>query len=231
MYGASIGILMLETRFPRIHGDLGHAGSWHFPVHYRVVRGATANMAVQGDSAALLAPFIEAAKDLTAMGADGITTSCGFLSPMQQALKEAIGVPVVTSSLAQLPWVESLLPAGKRAGVLTIHSAHLSAAHLLAAGASADTPVVGTESGREFTRVILNDEPAMDVAQCRDDIRQAARQLLAQHPDVAAIVLECTNMVPYAADVQQDTGLPVYTIHSLINWFQAGLAPPRFAGS
>ena len=42
VYGACVGILMLETRFPRIPGDIGHAVTWPFPVLYKVVRGATA---------------------------------------------------------------------------------------------------------------------------------------------------------------------------------------------
>ena len=34
LYGASVGILMLETRFPRIPGDMGNAATWPFPVLY-----------------------------------------------------------------------------------------------------------------------------------------------------------------------------------------------------
>lgn len=30
VYGAGIGVLMLETRFPRIPGDIGHAVSFPF---------------------------------------------------------------------------------------------------------------------------------------------------------------------------------------------------------
>ena len=36
--GAAVAVLMLETRFPRIHGDIGCATTWDFPVHYKVVR-------------------------------------------------------------------------------------------------------------------------------------------------------------------------------------------------
>jgi Asp/Glu/hydantoin racemase len=231
VHGASVGILMLETHFPRIPGDLGNAGSWPFPVLYRVVHGATALNAITQDSTELLQPFIDAARELIAMGADGITTSCGFLSLLQNELKAAIGVPVAASSLMQIPLIQALLPPGKRAGVLTIDSRSLSPAHLVAAGAAADTPVAGTEHGSEFSRVILNDEIDMDIAQCRRDNVQAARQLLRQHPEVGAIVLECTNMVPYADDIQAATGLPVFSIHTFVSWFQSGLVPRRFPTS
>ena len=47
VYGASVGILMLETRFPRIPGDMGNAGTWPFPVLYKVVRGASPDHVVR----------------------------------------------------------------------------------------------------------------------------------------------------------------------------------------
>ncbi|MFT6307206.1 MAG: Asp/Glu/hydantoin racemase [Halioglobus sp.] len=225
---ASVGILMLETRFPRIMGDIGNAETWQFPVLYKIVHGSSATAALSANSGELLAPFISAARELVVNGADGITTSCGFLSLFQNELSSAIGVPVATSSLMQVPWVQAMLPPGKRVGVLTIQARNLTAAHLVAAGARLDTPVAGTENGTEFTRVILADESLMDFDACRIDNLEAASELLRQHPDVGAIVLECTNMVPYAADIQFSTGLPVYSIYTLINWFQSGLVPRRF---
>ena len=231
VHGASIGILMLETHFPRIPGDLGNANTWDFPVHYRVVHGATASKAITQNTGKLLQPFIQVARELVTMGVDGITTSCGFLSPLQKELSSAVGVPVVASSLTQVAWIDQLLPIGLRTGVLTIDAGHLTEAHLRAAGAPPDTPVAGTENGREFSRVILNDEPVMDIEQCRKDNVEAANALVKQHPDVAAIVLECTNMVPYAIDIQRSTGLPVYSIYTLINWFQSGLSVQGFGAA
>lgn len=225
---ASVGILMLETQFPRIIGDIGNAKSWQFPVLYKTVQGSSASTALSVDSGELLAPFISAARELVVQGADGITTSCGFLSLFQNELKSAIGVPVATSSLMQVPWVQALLPEGKRVGVLTVHAQNLTAEHLIAAGAPQDTPVAGTENGNEFTRVILADEPDMNLDACRIDNLEAASKLLRLHPNIGAIVLECTNMVPYASDIQISTGLPVFSIYTLINWFQSGLVPRRF---
>jgi len=229
VYGASVGILMLETRFPRIPGDIGNAMTWPFPVQYRVVRGATPDNVVRGTPMDRLADFIEAGRDLVAMGCDGITTNCGFLGVMQAEMAEALGVPVATSSLMQVPMVEAALPPGKRAGILTISAATLGPELRAATGVAPDTPVIGTEAGRAFTRDILGDAPEIDFDACRLDLLEAAEALVTQHPEVGAIVLECTNMVPFAADIRRATGLPVYSVYTLVTWFQSGLMPRRFA--
>ena len=112
--GAAIGILMLETRFPRRPGDIGNPASFDFPVLYGTVAGADPETAVRGDARRLLPNFIAAGRDLVAQGAAGLTTSCGFLAPFQNALADGCGVAVAASSLMQIPLVQRLLPDGRR---------------------------------------------------------------------------------------------------------------------
>lgn len=228
LYGARVGILMLETRFPRIPGDMGNAATWPFPVLYTVVPGASPDRVVRGRSAGLLEAFLGAAKELVAWGADGITTTCGFLALFQDEIARHVGVPVATSSLMQVPFVDRLLPPGKRAGILTISARDLSPDHLHAAGAAPDTPVVGTDGGREFTRAILGDEAELDVAAAEADVIDAGQRLVEAHPEVGAIVLECTNMAPYARTLSEHVRLPVFDIVSFVTWFHAGLQPRDF---
>lgn len=229
VYGAPLGIIMLETRFPRIPGDIGNAETWPFPVLYKVVPGATSRRVVLEGAKGLLPDFIATARDLVAMGAEAIATSCGFLVIFQREIADAVGVPVATSSLLQVPWVQATLPAGRRVGVITASRPSLTPAHLAAAGMAPDTPVIGVENGRELYRVLVTAEKDdLDIAAAEQDMLDAGRALVAAHPEVGAIVLECTNMPPYAADVQAATGLPVHDIYSLINWFHAGLRPRRF---
>ena len=73
VYGADVGILMLEAQFPRIPGDMGNALTWPFPVHYRVIKGAAPDLVVRQGAPALLNKFIEAGQELVAMGVRGIT--------------------------------------------------------------------------------------------------------------------------------------------------------------
>src|SRR5579863_5873260 len=209
LYGAPLGILMLEARFPRVPGDMGNALTWPFPVLYRVVRGATPERVVLNAAAGLLPDFLAAASDLVDLGAEAITTNCGFLSLFQRELAAHVGVPVATSALIQVPWVQATLPPGKRVGVITVSAASLTPRHLEAAGVPLDTPIAGTETGREFFRVLIRaDKQDLDVALAERDILDAGQALLSRHADIGAIVLECTNMPPYAHALRDTLGLP-----------------------
>ena len=228
VYGGTVGVCMLDTQFPRVHGDIANARTWSVPVHYRVVPGSTPKAAVYEKGKDILDGFIDAAKELVRMGADGITTNCGFLSLFQEKMAEAVNVPVATSSLMQTQMVQSLLPKTKKVGILTIHKPSLTEEHLKAANVPLDTPIIGTENGKEFTRVILNDEMEMDIDQARQDHLDAAEELMTKNNNIGAIVMECTNMSPFAADVRKKFQVPVFNIYTFIEWFQSGLLPTRF---
>ena len=228
VFGASVGILMLNTRFPRIPCDIGNAATWPFPVHYKVIPAATPDNVVRGNASPLLGAFIDAGRELLELGCDGIATNCGFLVPFQTEMSRALGVPVASSSLLQAPLIRMSLPADQTLGILTISSETLTTAHLDAAGIPHDTPVGGTGAGSHFTTRVLGDADEIDFDQARADNVNAALRLVHDNPNIGAILLECTNMVPYAADIRRATGRPVFSIYTYLLWFQAGLLPRRF---
>lgn len=201
---------MLQTRFPRPPGDIGHGASFRMPVRHLVVRGATPTRVVQDGDPALLAPFLAAAQRLVDEGAAAITTSCGFLIQFQQSLQAALPVPVWTSALMKLPEL-------RRPGVITVDATSLGAVHLAAAGAPAATPVEGLTPGCGFQRTLLEDQPELDESAAETEVVAAARRLLARHPDIDSLVLECTNMPPYAQAVQLATGRPVHHLMTLVH--------------
>jgi hypothetical protein len=214
---------MLKTAFPRPPGDVGNPRTWSVPTRYRVVEPARVDAVVRSGPLTpdLLNAFVEAGWALVEEGATLITTSCGFLVTAQQALGEALPVPVVTSSLLQIPQVQEALPPGRRVGVLTFDARQLSAMHLAAAGAPADTPVAGLEQGGELHRVIADDLPRLDAAGAEADVLAAGRALKAAHRDLGAVVLECTNLPPYRAALAAALDLPV---HDLVTWIEERLA-------
>lgn len=230
-FGFTVGILMLDTRFPRIPGDMGNAGTFPFPVRYHRVAGADPDLVVRRGAEGLLPAFIEGARQLEREGVGAITTNCGFLVKYQHQLAAAVRVPVFTSSLLLVPLVHRMLAPGRRVGLMTVNAAGLTAEHLAGAGIGPEIPLVvaGMEGEKEFTRVLLDNELELDVDAAREEHVRVARRLVGDHPDIGAIVLECTNMPPYAADVQRVTGLPVFDIVSLVTMahgaLRAGVAP------
>lgn len=210
--GSFLGILMLESRFPRPVGDIGHPDSFAFPTRRLLVRGATAQKVVQ-DAAGLAASglldaFIAAARQLEREGAAAITTSCGFLVLFQRQMQDAVRVPLVTSSLLMLP---RLLQTCSQVGLLTISAELLGPEHIEAAGVPrdrvADVIVQGVEPGGEFARVILGDRTRMDVTTAAREVVEAARELKRRAPAIDTVVLECTNLPPFASRIGQATGL------------------------
>ena len=228
VYGASVGFLLLESRFPRIPGDAGNASSWPFPVLYQVVPGASPRRVVTQRAAGLEDAFIAGARALIRAGADGIVTNCGFLSLLQHRLAGAVGAPVLSSPLLQVPMLARMIPAGRRVGILTVDASSLGDDHLRAAGIDGPVAIEGSESGKAFSRMILDDLPECDVDTCREDLVAAALRLRSKEPRLGAIVLECTNMTPFARAIAAASGLPVFSMYSMVCWFQSGLSPRRF---
>ena len=213
---ATLGVVMLETRFPRPRGDIGNPQTFAFPVHYRTVRGASPRRVVIERDPSLLAPFVDAARALEREGVAAVTTSCGFLALFQREMAAAVAVPMWTSSLLLIAEIEAGLAAGSRVGIVTADADSLSADHLRAVGARADTPREGLVVGSRFRASILEDRAELDMGEAEHATVAAALRLIARHPEVAAIVLECTNMPPYADAVRAATGLPVHDITTLI---------------
>ncbi len=233
VYGVPVGVLMLESRFPRIRGDAGNAATWPYPVLYRVVPGASPERVVRKlEARDLLEPFATAAQELERTGVDLVTTNCGFLVLFQAEIQARLGVPFVSSSLLQVPWLGPILPPGRRIGILTIERASLREAHLRAAGIGPDIPIgiVGMEeAGGYFTRTIIGDAAELDVERCREEHRVATRLLCDRHPDLGAIVLECTNMPPYADAIREVSGLPVLDLVTAVGWMTSGVQRRPFA--
>lgn len=221
-----LGILMLDTRFPRIAGDLGNPETFAFPVLIARIEGATPERVVDGRAEGLLELFVTAGEALIGAGATGIATTCGFLSLFQRPLAARLGVPVAASSLLLVPLVERLLPAGRRAGVVTFSKASLTREHLSAVGAAADTPVEGVPSDGVLATVIRRGERSLDQALIEAEVVDAGRRLAAAHPDLGAVVVECTNMPPYSRALRAALRLPVYDGYDFFCWFVAGLRSP-----
>ncbi len=212
-----MGILMLDTKFPRHLGDIGNPKSFDFPVRKSVIKDAFPDTIIRQSPEKCLPAFISAAQKLEAEGAGLITTSCGFLTLFQRELEAAVKIPVLTSSLFLYNDLAHKLPIDKSLGILTIAASSLSNRHLEAASIPMDAPIGTTENGAEFSHAILENRPGFNVELARQDNIDAALALQKQHPNLGAILLECTNMPPYRDAIMNATGLPVFSILDGLN--------------
>lgn len=223
----ALGVIMLDTAFERPTGDVGHAASWPFPVKFRRVRGASVPLVVRAGGEGLVEDFVAAGRELVAEGCTAIVTSCGFMARHQRRLADALGVPVAASSLMQLPMVEMALGAGRRPGVITYDEASLGPETFRACGADPSVPKRGVPAGGAFHRLVEDNVP-YDHAALEAEVIATARRLVADHPSVGAIVLECTNMPPFAQAISTALALPVFDILTLGEWLFTSTSPRAF---
>lgn len=228
VHGLSVGILMLETGFERILGDIGNAGSFSFPVQYKVVKGASVQRVYEAQDPSLLDDFVAAAEDLIGLGIGAISTSCGALALFQRELAARLPVPVATTSMLQVPLVARMLKANQRVAIATYAAEALTPAHLKAVGVDPATPIVGLEPGGAFRQAISGGARTLPVEAMRADFLATIERFLAEHADIGALVFECGNMSPYSHDVSRRFGLPVFDIVGMIELLHAGLHPRRF---
>ena len=223
LYGHALGVLMLDTRFPRPPGDIGNATTWPFPVRYRIVRGAHTFRVIGELDESLRQPFLDAARELAAEGVQLITTSCGFLAMIQPDLAAAVPVPVVSSALLQVPLAARMIGADRRVAILTPKD-ELTDRHFAGVGWSPrDIPVVVTSlpPGGLWATVYARstpevEQPEVDTDLLEREVVERIAQLLAESPNVGAIVMECTNLVPYSQAVRRAFGLPVFDIYTAV---------------
>jgi len=223
--GLTIGVISLESYFPKPAGHIKYPASFDFPVLYNTVKGATIDRLIRERDPELLKPFIEAAQQLEREGVKAITGSCGFLALHQKEIADAVNIPVFMSSLIQVPLVSRLLKRDQKVGVVVANSSALSADHLKGVGI-VDEPMViaGMQHQTQFAEVILRgDTDDLDMALFEEELCTVVQSMLAENPDVGALVLECTDLSHFAPKLQEKFGLPVFDLSSLTRMVAAAV--------
>lgn len=212
-----LGVVTLDTQFPRPVGDIGHPSAFDVPTRRCVITGAWPDKIVQSAAGLrkgrVVAPILQLVRRLEQDGAKAITTSCGFLVLLQNEMQAQVKIPIITSSLLQLP---GLLAQHAKVGVLTISSSKLGVEHLRAAGVPrarmADVVVQGVDAKSEFATAILGNRAEMDLEKAGTDVLAAAAALKNREPTLTCVVLECTNMPPYRAAIEAATGMKTWAL-------------------
>jgi hypothetical protein len=230
-YGESIGILILDAAYPCVPGNVGNATTFDFPVRYQEVRGASIDRLINKRDPALLEAFLEAATELRDRGVKAITGACGFMAYFQEEVAAAVDIPVFLSSLMQIPFIHAIT--SRPIGIITANAERLTPRHLEASRIPASIPlvVVGMQDQTEFREAILEEKGSLDSEAIEQEVVGVARRLVETHPEVATIVLECSDLPPYARAVQLASGRPVFDYISMINYVQSSVARRVYEGT
>ncbi len=210
-----LGILSLDTAFPRICGDVGSPETYPFPCEVFVVEGADSTKIVQDGPPEyeLVEKFIGAAQTLEKRGATALVSTCGFLVSVQEQVAAAVTVPVLLSALSLFPLVRTTCPG--RIGILTASRTSLGTNMLAAAGIELSmTEIAGLEDSKLFSSTFLLSRAEQPRNFVREDMEHAvvssAVGLMRRGRNLSALILECGNLPPYAAAIRAATGLPVF---------------------
>ena len=212
---------MLDTQFPRWQGDIGCPDGWSVELRYQKVKGMFPKEIVRSSETLqkhdVLPFFVRSAEDLISQGVGGITTSCGFLILLQNELQSRLPVPVITSSLLLL---SKLLADNSTVGVLTMDELALGDAHFLAAGVLqkdlSRLRIQGVAPSEEFASAIMQNRLHMNFDAAQRSVVSAAVSLQKKSPELRHVVLECTNIPPYAKAIEAATGWQLHSLHQLL---------------
>ncbi|RKL27491.1 hypothetical protein BFJ72_g13078 [Fusarium proliferatum] len=252
--GPPLGFLAVEVDIHRPPGDPFNQDTWPFPLIREKVTGTSeAQIVTNGDyEDAFIDRFVQATIRLAERGAVGAITSCGFLAaaqtrywnfqplfistlPAEHVRLAALSpIPVATSALVQVPSLLSIFPVNRPIGVLTYDSGRLGNAHLLELGIDPNRVRVQGLSDESHLRDICARGASYDAGRLERELVAEAKSLIHRHPDISAVVLECTNMPPYADSIQNAIQLPVYDVYTMGLWFYSGLTrrnPPAWKAS
>jgi hypothetical protein len=225
-----IGVLCLETSFTKIPGHIRNTTTFDFPVTYKVVEGATPKRVVSQADPRLLEPFIGAARELEAQGVAAITAACGFLVLFQKQLSDAVKVPLYASSLIQLPMVYRMLRSDRKVGLLVASKRSLTRRHLEAIGGEpVPVCIAGMEEQSEFREVMLEGRRVeLDADRLGHEVSNQVEKLARDNPDMGALIIECTDLVPFAYAIQARIGVPVFDIVTLTEMVYRSLTRQPF---
>jgi len=217
-YGQSLGVVLLDARYPRLPGDVGHAATYDAAVQFDVVTGLTADRLIHHFDEEIVSLVRSSLERLHERGASVAVGGCGFFVRVHAELRDRGPIPFLSSSLIQVPWLRMMY--GDPIGVLTIDEEALDDDYLRYCGWSRTDPVVvqGIDPTSMFARVYFENRDRFEPEEMKRNVVDAARRLAAREPSVRAIVLECTNMAPFAWAVQEVLPVPIFDIQGLAHY-------------
>jgi hypothetical protein len=223
-----LGIIILDDVYPGFPGDVRNASAFPFPIQYEVSEGVDIWALVHGeDKALLLEPIQKAAQKLEGMGCRAIAAECGYFAYFQKDIAGFVDVPVFMSSLLQVPFAQQLIGPKKVVGILAARQEQLLPQHLEAVGIHLDSNYVlagAEDDGRcpEFENLwyapVRPDVPEAYYDKAEKEFVEVAVEFYHAHPNMGAMMLECTGMQPFARAIQREIDIPIFSWGTLLDY-------------
>jgi hypothetical protein len=229
--GYTIGILLLDVWYPLLPGNVVNASTYRYPVRHKMIPGAS-QARVHGGDPTLLDDIIKAGRELEMDGVRAIVGACGYLAHFQTEAAAAFNVPTYLSSMVQVPFIKARLKPDEKIGVLCADG-HSITPELLKKVGVADPGICvvkGLGEMPEFSAILKSDCGHFDNKKLCQEVVSGAVQLVRENQDIGAILLECSDMPPYAAAVQRAVNLPVFDFITMINWVHNSVAQKPYYG-
>jgi Asp/Glu/hydantoin racemase len=228
--GNAIGILVLDLWYPYLPGNVANASTYNFPVQYKILRGSTIPQILSADPT-LLDLIVEGGRELEKQGARAIIGACGYFGNYQKEAAAILDVPVFLSSVLQIPIIRRGLKPNQKIGVICAVADSLTPKLLSQCGIDdlSNVVIAGAQDLPEFQN-ILQCTGSFNSHEIEQQLVELAKQLVSKNPDIGAILLECSDMPPYAWAIQNAVKLPVLDFTTLINWVYNTVVRRPFAG-
>ncbi|MDO5291318.1 MAG: aspartate/glutamate racemase family protein [bacterium] len=226
--GHLIGIIAVDLIYPKMPGNVANASTFSYPVLYKKVSFKIEQL-FEGDPT-IEAQIIQAAKELEAEGVRAIIGACGYFAHFQRTVSEAVDVPVYLSSLCQLPLIEMGLPKRKKTLVLAASGENLDDTLLGKLGLDSERLIIKSIGELESFAPIRWGKTTLDNGALMKELGKVAGELVKEHPEIGAILLECSDLPPYAYEIQRMTGLPVYDFITMIDWVKHAVVKRPYLG-
>lgn len=227
-YGMGLGIIILDDVYPGFPGDVRNASAYPFPIQFEIAEGVDIWALVhEEDKTPCLEPIQNAAKKLENMGCRAIAAECGYFAYFQKDIAGHVDVPVFMSSLLQVPFAQQLIGPDKVVGILAARQENLTDTHLERVGIQIGSNYVITgaeDDGRcpEFEHLWYapnrTDPPQAYYDKAEKEFVSVAVDFYKEHPNMGAMMLECTGMQPFARAIQREIGIPVFSWGTLLDY-------------
>jgi hypothetical protein len=239
-YGMGLGIIVLDDPYPGFPGDVRNPSAYPFPIQYEIAEGVDNRTLVwEEDKSPCLEPIRRAAKKLERIGCRAIAAECGYFAWFQEDIASYVNIPVFMSSLLQVPFIQRVIGPETAVGIVCAQKRFLTDTHLQKVGIDLESNfhIAGAQDEYgcpEFDKLWdpekRPERPEACYEKAEADMIRVCSEFRSAHPDIGALMMECTGMQPFARAVQRVVDLPVFSWGTLLDYAYSVVAHRDYYG-